>query len=361
MTTKMDLSVPQLDEEEVGAFTGRLFDYFTGGMLTYLIDIGTRTGLLEEVAAGPGTSPQIAARAGLEERYVREWLGAMVTSEIVMYDPVTATYSLPAEHAVCLTGETGGNVAPFARLNTHLARHVDAIATAFREGGGVPYERFRPEFTSVMDGLGRYAFDEHLIQTWLPLVPGVLDRVRGGARVVDVGCGTGHALNVLARAFPGSQFVGYDLADDAVAAARSEATAMGLTNVRFEVRDVTHLDPAEKFDVALVFDVIHDLVAPADVLRGIRRLVGVEGVFLMFEPRASSHLEENIGHPLAPFLYAISTLHCLTISLAHGGTGLGTAWGEQVATRMLGEAGFGQIDVLDLPDEPINALFVARS
>ncbi len=348
------------DPARVEAFSQQLFGCYTGGMLTYLVDIGHRTGLFAAAADGPGTSRQLADRAGLHERYVREWLGAMVTGGIVEYDADSDTYALPTEHALCLTGDGATNLAPFALLNTHLAKHVGEVTEAFQEGGGVPYDRFRPEFTDVMDGLGRGGLDEALLTDWLALVPDVRDRLASGARVVDIGCGTGHAVVLMATAFPDSTFVGYDIAEDAISCARAEAAEAGADNARFEVRDAATLDEQDSFDVAFVFDAIHDQAAPGRVLANIRRSLVGDGAFLMFEPAVSSRLEDNLAHPLAPFLYAISTLHCLTISLAEDGAGLGTAWGREVACRMLDEAGFGTVAVRDLPNEPINALFVAR-
>jgi SAM-dependent methyltransferase len=349
-----------LDEARVEAFAGRLFELYTGGMLTYMVDMGHQTGLFTAAAAGPATSGELAARADLQERYVREWLGAMVTGGIVDYDPATATYRLPAEHAACLTGAGSANLAPFSRLVTHLARHVGAVAGAFREGGGVPYAEFRPEFTDVMDGLGRGTFDELLLQEYLPLVPGLTGRLAAGARVADVGCGTGHAIVLMAGAFPASSFVGYDLATDAINRARAEAAAAGLANVRFEVRDAARLAVEQAFDVVFVFDAIHDQVAPAEVLDRIYEALAPGGLFVMVEPRASSNLEDNLDNPLAPFLYGVSTLHCMTVSLADGGAGLGTVWGEQQARRMLDDAGFGDVGVYEAPGDPINAVFVTR-
>jgi SAM-dependent methyltransferase len=348
-----------VDEAGVEAFAGRLFELYGGAMLTLMVDIGHRTGLLAAAAAGPATSAELADRADLQERYVREWLGAMVTGGILDHDPETGAYRLPAEHAACLTGPGSGNLAPFSRLVTHLAKHVDAVARAFREGGGVPYAAYRPEFTDVMDALGRGAFDELLVEGYLPLVPGLAERLAAGARVADVGCGTGHAMVLLAGAFPASTFVGYDLAADAVARARSEAAAAGLANARFEVRDAARLAVEEPFDVVFVFDAIHDQADPAAVLERIHAALAPGGTFVMVEPRAASDVEGNRGNPLAPTLYAVSTLHCLTVSLAGGGAGLGAAWGEQLARSMLAAAGFVDVVVHEAPGDPLNAVFVA--
>jgi SAM-dependent methyltransferase len=178
--------------------------------------------------------------------------------------------------------------------------------------------------------------------------------------VADVGCGTGHALVLMAGAYPSSTFVGYDLAPDAIDRAGAEAAAAGLTNVWFEVRDAARLAVEEPFDVVFVFDAIHDQVAPAEVLDRIYEALAPGGLFVMVEPRASSNLEGNLANPLAPLLYSVSTLHCLTVSLADGGAGLGTVWGEQQARRMLDDAGFGDVAVHEAPGDPMNAVFVTR-
>lgn len=290
---------PALDEAAVEAFAGHLFGLYTGGMLTFLIDIGHRTGLFTAATGGPTTSAGLARRADLHERCVREWLGAMVTGGVFTYDADTDTYALPDEHAACLVGEGSNNLAPFSQLDTHLAKHVHQVAEAFRTGGGVPYEEYRPEFTGVMDALGRGGFDEMLVAEWLELVPGVVDRLTAGARVADIGCGTGHAMTVLASAFPASTFVGYDIAEDAIQLAQLEATEAGLDNVRFEVADAATLSAAEPFDLVFVFDAIHDQVDPAAVLERIH--------------------------------------------------------------DVLADAGFTDVRVEDVPNDPVNALFVATA
>ena len=349
---------PTLDEARVEEFAGELLGHFTSGMVTLMVDVGHRTGLFDAAAEGPATSEELAARAGLQERYVREWLGAMVTGGIVDYDPRSCTYTLPAEHAACLSGSGASNLAALAQINTHLGKHLHQVATAFREGGGVPYAEFRPEFTDVMDAAGRGTYGELLVDAWLPLAPGLVDRLTAGARVVDIGCGTGYALILMGKAFPASTFVGYDLAEDAIARARAEAAAEGVTNVRFEVRDVATLVVDEPFDVAVSLDAIHDQTDPRGVLGRIHAALAPGGTYLMVEPAASSNLEDNVANPLAPWMYGVSTLHCLTVSLANGGAGLGTVWGEQRARTMLTDVGFPEPATHPAPGDPIDTIYV---
>ena len=356
----VDLDRTPLDEARIEAFAGRMFGTFTAAMLTYMVDLGHRTGLFETLAAGPGTSEQVAERAGLTERYVREWLGAVATGGIVEYDQATSTFTLPLEHAVCLTGSGSLNLAPVSQLPTLLGQYVADVAGAFRDGGGVPYERYRPAFTDAMDAANRGTFDEQLLTAILPLTGDLPTRLAHGIRVADVGCGTGHALNLMARAYPASTFVGYDFNDEALERGRAEAVEFRLSNVSFESQDVAVLPSAPQFDAIFAFDAIHDQADPAGVLNRIRAALAEQGVFVMMDIKASSLLENNMSNPLAPMLYATSTLHCLTVSLAYGGAGLGTVWGEELARQMLADAGFTHIEVHDIPDEPLNSLYVAR-
>jgi SAM-dependent methyltransferase len=349
-----------IDSAATEQFAGRVFELVTGAGLSALIDVGHRTGLFEAAALGPGTSQDLADRAGLHERYVREWLGGLVTGGIFEYEPSTRSYWLPREHAACLTGPGPQNLATLPSLTTMLTRHVADVAAAFRDGGGVPYRAYAPEVHDVLDSACGPVYEHLLLPEILPLAPGLRERLAAGARVADVACGTGKALAVLAREFPRSTFVGYDIDGAALARARAAAERSGLRNVRHEQRDAASLTADEPFDVVFVFNAIHDQADPAAVLRRIRDLLAPGGVFVMDEPAISSALEENVDNPVAPFIYAISTLHCLPASLAEGGAGLGTAWGRQVALRMLAEAGFGDVAVHDLPQDPGNAVFVTH-
>jgi SAM-dependent methyltransferase len=355
----MTATETEFDPQAMEAAAGKVMSIYAGAMLNYMIDIGHRTGLLATAAQGPGTSEELAARAGLTERYVREWLAAMVTGGVFEYDPTTKTYSLPPAEAAVLTGGPLP-LATIAGLQTHLGKHVHEVARAFREGGGVPYSAYRPEFTDLMDAIGRTLYDTSLVDAYVPLVDGLADKLETGATVADVACGTGHALVVLGRRFPNSTFVEIDLDEGAIARARAEASGAGLSNVRFDVADAARLDLTNEFDAVLVFDAIHDQVDPAAVLRGIYAALKPGGAFLMKEPRAADALEDNVGNPFAPIGYSISTLHCMTVSLAHDGAGIGTMFGVQLASRLLTEAGFVDIAVHDAPGDPTDAVYITR-
>jgi SAM-dependent methyltransferase len=347
------------DRKRVQEFARKLFGHYTSGVLTLMVDIGQRTGLFEAAAKGGGTSQQIAERAGLNERYVREWLGAMATGGIMEYDAVSRTFRLPAEHAVCLTGTSSRNLAASSQGVAMLAKRLPRVAECFKSGGGVPYSEFRPDFTDYMDASWRLLYEGLLVKGFLPAVKGLSERLAAGIRVADLGCGTGHAINLMAREYPRSRFVGYDIAGDAIERARAEARAMGLANAAFEVADVTRLPAETQFDLITSFDAIHDQRDPAAVLRSAAAALAPDGVYLALEPRASSNLEENLANPFAAWMYGVSVLHCMTVSLAEGGAGLGTAWGEQTARQYLAAAGFRSVEVVEAPG-PQNSIYICR-
>ena len=349
----------ELDRKRVQEFARKLFGHYTSGMLALMVDVGHKTGLFEAAAKGPATSAELAERARLNERYVREWLGAIVTGGIMEYDPASGAYVLPAEHAVCLTGTSSRNLASNSQLLAMLAKRLPAVLECFKSGGGVPYSEFRPDFTDYMDASWRLLYDGLLLKGFLPVVDGLPERLAAGIRVADLGCGTGHAVNLMAKEYPASDFVGYDIAADAIERAREEARQMTLSNARFEVADVARLPAKDQFELITSFDAIHDQRDPAAVLRNAATALTRDGVYLAIEPRASSKLEENVQNPFAPWMYGVSVLHCMTVSLALGGAGLGTVWGEQTARRLLAEAGFGSVEAVDAPG-PQNTIFICR-
>jgi SAM-dependent methyltransferase len=348
-------AAPDVDEAAIEAFAAHLLGLFTGGAVTYLVEIGRRTGLFD-AATEPMTSDQLADRAGLDERYVREWLAAMVTAGIFEHDPDNGRSWLPNEHAICLR-RGAADLAPVAALVTELGRHVPGVTRAFRDGGGVPWEAYTPEIHDVMDALWGPLYEATLVDLILPVAPGVIDRLSAGARVADVACGTGIVLLVLAEAFPMSTFVGFDLDAQGLDRGRALAAERGLSNVTFERGDAADLQPDEPFDVVLVFNAVHDQVDPLAMLVCCRDALVPGGIFCMNEPCQPAALADNLDNPMAAFTYSVSTLHCMTVSLAHGGAGLGTGWGEETARRLLADAGFGEPTVVTTPGDPGNAIF----
>lgn len=344
------------------AFGQRATKMLNDASLAFMLSIGHRSGLLDcmQRMFRSATTQEIAEEAGLDERYVREWLGAMVTGRIVDYDAATQRYRLPQEHAAWLTREaTPNNLAGVMQFMSMFGKIEDHVLDCFHNGGGVPYEKF-DRFHEIMAEESYQtvvaALDEHILR----LVDGLEDALQHGVDVVDVGCGRGMAIMHLAQRYPRSRFVGYDFSQEAIAWANSQAQLRGLSNARFDVRDAAKLDEESRFDVALAFDAIHDQTDPHAMLAGIRRILRDDGLFLAQDIRSSSHLEKNLDHPVAPFLYTISTMHCMTVSLANCGCGLGTCWGEELALQMLEEAGFASVAVHTLDHDIMNNYYVCR-
>jgi 2-polyprenyl-3-methyl-5-hydroxy-6-metoxy-1,4-benzoquinol methylase len=291
---------------------------------------------------------------------VREWLAAMVVGGVVEHDPQDGTYHLPPEHAAFLTrAATPDNIAVTAQFIPVLASVEDRIVESFQKGGGVPYSAYT-RFHEVMAEDSGQTVVAALTDYILPLVPGLTGRLEAGIDVLDVGCGSGRALNLMARKFPNSRFTGYDFSEEAIARARTAAQNHDTTNVRFEVKDVATLDEEARYDLITTFDAVHDQADPAAVLRGIAAALRDDGVYLMQDIAGSSHLHNNLDHPLGPFMYTVSTMHCMTVSIAQGGEGLGAMWGEEKAKEMLKEAGLGEVEVERLPHDIANSYFVAR-
>lgn len=351
------MTTQKFEPTRAEAFAERMVGVLNEGAIALMTSIGHRTRLFDTMAElEPSTSARIASAANLEERYVREWLGAMTVGGIVEHDPEEGTYHLPPEHAAFLTrAASPENIAAFAQYIPLLGSVEDPIVECFVNGGGVPYSEFT-RFHEVMAEDSDQAIVAALLDHILPLVPGLTERLEDGIDVLDVGCGSGRAMNALARAFPKSRFAGYDLSEEAVSRARAEAN--GAKNVRFEVRDAATLDEVERYDLITTFDAVHDQADPAAVLRGIHDALRPNGVYLMVDIAASSHVHGNMDHPIGPFLYTISCMHCMTVSLARGGAGLGAMWGEELAREMLAEAGFTKVAVERLPHDFQNNYFI---
>jgi 2-polyprenyl-3-methyl-5-hydroxy-6-metoxy-1,4-benzoquinol methylase len=327
-----------------------------------MTSIGHRTGLFDTMRdLPPSTSEEIAQKARLHERYVREWLGAMVTSGIVEIDPATTRYRLPAEHAAFLSREAAAdNVAVFAQYIALLGSVEDDIVECFRKGGGVPYAKFS-RFHEVMAEDSGQSVLSSLESHILPLVPGLADRLAAGIRVLDLGCGRGLIMTRLAELYPKSRFTGMDLSPEAIAYARGESSKKALNNINFIAINLSNFDETaqpESFDFIATFDAIHDQAKPLSVLKGIHRALKTGGIYLMQDISGSSQVHKNIAHPIGTFLYTVSCMHCMTVSLAQGGEGLGAMWGEEKTREYLQRAGFRSVETHRLAHDIQNNWYV---
>jgi len=283
----------------------------------------------------------------------------MVTGGIVAFDSEAETYILPAHHAALLTREAGGN--NFARMFQFLAVMAEVespIVDCFQNGGGVPYEQFT-RFHEVMAEDSDGTVVEGLFTNILPMVEGLAERLEEGIDVLDIGCGSGHDMIALAMRFQKSRFVGRDLCEAPILAASQQAKAKGLTNITFEVADVSKAANYGHFDLVTAIHLNHDQRDPATVLTVVHDCLRPGGTFLMQDLQASSKLANNLDHALCPFLYMISTMHCMTVSLAQGGAGLGTVWGEELAVEMLSYAGFPAVTIKRLEHDIQNNWYVS--
>src|SRR5512146_1436757 len=345
-----------MDENRAAGCTGRVLA--DAAATVVLAALGDRAGLFKSLAEhGPGTSGELASRTGLSERYVREWLAGMFAAGYLTYDDARGGYALPAEHVPTLATEPGP--AFFGGVHQELIgaiQRYDAVAGAFRDGGGVRPADLHPD---VWAGTSRFTAQWHqnmLVQQWLPLLPQPTAQLQAGARVADVGCGTGQALIALARAFPAISATGYDVHPLSVEQARRAAAEAGLAGrISYQVLDAAAGLPGS-FDVITTFDVVHDAIDPLGLLRSIRDALLPGGSYLCLEINCSERATANTG-PIATLLYGFSVLYCMTTSLAEGGEGLGTlGLPAPVLRDLAAKAGFAQVRQVEM-DNPFNSLY----
>jgi SAM-dependent methyltransferase len=364
--------MPDAIDAERTAFSQKMIAILNGAALNLAVAIGYRTRLFDVMAGleRPHTAEAIAARAGLNHRYVREWLGVMATGgivELTASDSAGSRYRLPAAHAPLLTRAAGnGNLAVYTQeipLLTNCA--LEPVLAGFKSGEGIPYDRY-PAFQAFMTELSEAKHRDVLVDQFLPSVDDgrLVVRLQQGMRVCDLGCGEGLALRLMARAYPRSRFLGLDISAAAVDAARRAAEAEGLENVTFEVRDAARLCEDEYLggscDYVTAFDAIHDQTRPLEALRGAHHLLSPGGAFSMIDIAAESEPAQNLDHPMGPFLYTVSLMHCMPVGLADGGAGLGMMWGRRQALELLAAAGFTKVTVVPMAHDPFNRHFFCR-
>jgi SAM-dependent methyltransferase len=354
--------VATFDQAKQEAFAGKVLSDCAGFQSVLLCALGDRLGLFKDLAAnGPATSEELAARAGIIERYVREWLGGMASAGYLEYDPPSRRFTLPVEHAPLLAQEGGPMFlgGGFDQL-VSLAPMLDRIEQAFRQGGGVPLTAYHDHFWRGTERLSAGWFNNLLVPVWLPAMPEVRAKLAQGAAVADIGCGHGRALIALAGAYPNAHYVGYDVHAPSIATARARAVEAGVSNrVSFEVLDAAQGLP-EQYDLITTFDVIHDQVDPRGMLRAIHQSLRPEGIYVCLEVACSEKLEENLG-TFGTMWHGMSIFFCLTTSLAQGGEGLGTLGLHEAKLRELcAEAGFSAVRRVPI-DNPFNNLYEIKA
>ena len=358
--------------ETAKPFSEKITDILNYSALNLALAIGYRTGLFDvmDTYDTPQTLQAIAHKTGLNSRYIKEWLGVMVAGEIVELSAAADGngdgYFLPKAHADFITRRAGNsNLGVYTQeipLLTTCA--LEAVINNFAIGAGVSYDHY-PEFQTFMSQLADAKHRQVLVNTFLPAVDNgrLIEHLQSGIRVCDLGCAAGVALILMAKAFPQSRFVGFDISREAIEAARSEASRQQLDNLEFSVLDAATLkdnpDLKAAFDYVTAFDAVHDQTRPLEVLQGVLHILAPGGRFSMVDIAARSNLANNLDHPMAPFLYTVSLMHCMPVGLVKKGTGLGMMWGREKAVELLNKAGFQQVQVLEMPEDPFNLHYLS--
>ncbi len=360
------------DDEKKRQFAAKMTEILNYGALNLAMGIGYRLGLFDclDTLDSPAPSGTIAAQTGLAVRYVEEWMGVMVSASVVEIsrrgdgEPL---YHLPPEHGDLLARRSGSeNLGVYTQEIPLLIQcALEKVVEGFRTGQGVPYTNY-PRFQQFMGQLADAKHRQVLVDQFLPAVDGgaLVRRLRSGIRVCDLGCAEGLALILMAEAFPRSEFTGIDISVEALEKARAAAARRHLANIRFIKRDAASLTEAHElaavFDYVTAFDAIHDQTRPLEALKGVYALLKPGGAFSMVDIAAGSRIEANRDHPMGPFLYTVSLMHCLPVGLVDGGTGLGMMWGREKALALLQEAGFGDVQVEAIPQDAFNMHYFCR-
>ncbi|NMJ40948.1 methyltransferase domain-containing protein [Roseomonas sp. JC162] len=342
-------------------FMGKMLADMGAAMAGATIMMGDRLGLYRAMRElGPTDAQRLAAATGCSARLVGEWLAAQATSGYVTFDPSRGMFSLSPEQAMVFADEDspvflagGYNVVASAW------RDEPRIAEGFRSGRGLGWHE---RDTCLFHGTERFfrpGYRHHLVQEWLPALDGVTAKLERGAEVADVGCGHGASTLIMARAYPKSRFTGFDYHPASVATAREQAAREGLSDrVRFEVASAQDL-PAKGFDLACMFDCLHDMGDPAGAARSLRAAVAGDGTLMVVEPRAGNSLAENMN-PVGRVYYAASAMICTPASLNQPGqAGLGAQAGPRRISEVIREGGFGQVRVA--AETPFNMVIEARA
>jgi len=333
----------------------RLFEATVGTLELFGVYLGTRLGLYRVLSEdGPRRPAELAAAAGIDQRYAREWLEQQAVAGMVTVDDTglpsdERSYQLPPEHVgVLVDPDDGAHVAPFAEMVVGIAGALDEVVQAYRSGAGVPYARYGHSFRHGQGGINRPAFRTDLTGSWLPTVSDVHERLAApGARVADVGCGHGWSTIALAQAYPQAEVIGYDLDASSIAEARANADSAGVS-VRFEHADANAVARDGLFDAVLLLETLHDLARPVEVLAACREALRPEGAALVADENVAAHFVAP-GSELERMMYGWSVSHCLPASMAEQpSAAIGTVIREDTVRALAEDAGFTGTEVVNV-------------
>lgn len=353
------MSTVEIDESKVEQFIGQVAVESGAALSALLVYAGDRLGLYRALGdAGPVTSDQLAERTGTHERMVREWLANQAAAGYLIYDPEAGTFELPPEHSIALTTqESPASVMGVFQLIVAAYRDADKVVEAIRTGEGLGWGDHHCELFQAADRSTRPDYQNYLVSEWVPALDGVVEKLNSGAKVADVGCGFGASTVIMAKAYPRSEFVGFDNHHVSVERARKLAAEHGVADrVRLELADSTEFTD-NAFDLVCFLNALHDMGDPLGTARHARSALAPGGTVMLVELVAGDRLEDNLT-PVGRLAYALSTIICTPSALAQGGAALGAQAGEARLQALFKEAGF--TNFRRAAETPFNVIYEAR-
>ena len=351
----------EIDGAVLNTLVGKMLGDLGGAFSVPTVRIGLRLGLFDALHSdGPATAAELAMRAGgLAERHVREWALAQAANGYIGYDPAGQRFSLSPEQAmVFAVRDSPVYLAGAFDLVAAMIEVEPKVEAAFRSGGGVGWGETGGCLFCAVGAFFRPGYVNSIIQSWLPALDGMVARLEAGAKVADIGCGVGFSTLLMARAYPNSEFIGYDFHAASIAKANDHAAEHGMADrVRFVTTEAKAI--AERnFDLVTVFDCLHDMGDPRGCARHVKALLKPDGKWMIVEPIAGDTPEANIGNPVSRLYYNASTMICVPTSLDQEvGEALGAQAGEARLTEVLKDAGFARVQ--RVAEGPFNMILEA--
>lgn len=351
--------VSSVDTNRLNAFIGQFVNDLGATVHAGMVVIGEKLGLYKALAGSPLSSAQLAAKTNTDERYLREWLASQAAGGYVTYHEGSGTFSLSAEQAFTLAAEDSPAYLPGAfELALGSLAAVPRIAESFRTGAGMGWHEHDDGVFRGCEKFFRPGYAANLVSSWIPSLRDVKEKLEAGGRVADIGCGTGSSTLLMAKAFPKSQFFGFDYHDKSIEAARASARCQGISDrVAFEVTKAKEF-PGKGYDLVAVFDCLHDMGDPIGAAEHVLRSLAPDGTWMIVEPFANDQLKDNLN-PVGRVYYGFSTLLCTPCSRSQEiGLCLGAQAGESRIQEVTSAAGFKRFR--RVAETPLNVVYEAR-